>query len=93
MFKTGDIVKKLDGSSFSNGALKVTVNHVEGDKVWFKETASYLHKDYVVKVLNPNVVIMVKELEDQLQVTQDKIREMKSEEAKLQTAIEVLKSL
>ena len=40
-FKTGDRVRRKDGTSFSNGDLEVTVRCLEEKKVWLQEPDSW----------------------------------------------------
>ena len=41
-FKVGDRVKKLDGKPFSSGDYVHTVDSIEGDKIWFVESKTWL---------------------------------------------------
>lgn len=40
-FKVGDVVRKKDGSLFSNDAKEITVSKIDGKQIWFAETGTY----------------------------------------------------
>lgn len=49
-FNTGDIVKRKDGGTFSNGKLTVTVDNSQSHRapsgcIWLKETDSFLNPE------------------------------------------------
>ena len=43
-FKVGDTVSRKNGTKFSNDYTTATVSNVDGNKIWFKDTGTWLPK-------------------------------------------------
>jgi len=53
--KVGDTIYRRSGGLFSNGSATCTVSHVEPDRVWLKETSTYICKGAEDYHVNPHV--------------------------------------
>lgn len=87
MFKEGDLVKKTNGSEWSNGEMVATVSHIEGRNcVYVKETGTWMLANDLVLVESEGSPIQLA-----IELLESKLLEVKSEEANIESAIKVLK--
>jgi len=48
IFKVGDVVRNVSGNSFSNGEFEVTVDTVNPNQIWIKETGTWTAPECLV---------------------------------------------
>lgn len=77
--KSGDKVEKLDGRSFSNNRMTLTVNYVEisCSKVWFKETSTWM-SSRELKLVTPIDNRILEVLEKQRDELQAEVKQLLS---------------
>ncbi|EJW14095.1 hypothetical protein M5X02_30900 [Paenibacillus alvei] len=89
MFKAGDKVKRTNGDTFSNGKMTVTVERVEGCRVWLKETCSWLNEDQIVLVC----ASASDEIQQAIDLLESKLEKILAEEQKMRDVIKSLKAI
>jgi hypothetical protein len=97
MFKEGDKVRKIDGSSFSNGSYTATVKSIgdigENDNVvWMKETGTFVAVGDLTLADN-TIKEVVPEIQESIVYLERRLLSLESEAAKVRNAIEILKAI
>lgn len=99
-FQKGTKVQRKDGSTFSNGNKVLTVKRVDlpaygrpFTRVWFEETNTNINAERLELAPTNNFEEVIKSLEKELILYQDKVKEFANKVDKLEITLETLKSL